>query len=434
MSNFRPPRGTRDILYEEAVVRRRAIERLRQHFLRYGYIDLDTPSIEHLETLQAKSGPEVAEQIYCFEDKAGRRLGLIFEFTASLGRVAATNPEVQLPFKRYQIGKVWRYEAPQSNRYREFYQADIDIVGPTTMDCEVEILTVVADVLRDFGVDDFQCILNNRKILQAQLRLAGLNDEASQATVLRGLDKLDKIGPDAVADYVTSRGVEPAAYERLLSLIPEEGPNETVLDSLASSLGEDELGTEGVRELRQILDLGSHVGLADRVQLKPLLVRGLDYYTGPIFEVRSPALGDVSFGGGGRYDTLVEAFGGRPVGAVGFAFGVDRLVTILRQRGLVAADKCEARVMIAVRTQELVPNAFSLAVRLRAADIPVFQYVGASKLTKQLAFASKMGFLYVLVVAEDEVAAGVVRVKAMDSREELTVPLDEIVDYLRERV
>ena len=434
MSEFRPPRGTRDVLYEDAYVRRRAIERLREHFLRFGFSDFDTPAIEHLETLEAKSGPEVAEQIYCFDDKGGRRLGLIFEFTASLGRVAATNSEIQLPFKRYQIGKVWRYEAPQSNRYREFYQADIDIIGPTTMDCEVEILTVIASVLRDFGVPDFRFVLNNRKILQSQLRLAGLVEEQAQATVMRGLDKLDKIGPDAVREYVLAGGVDAEAYERLMALVPEEGSNDETLDRLQASLAADEGGLEGVRELRDILDLSAQAELGASIRVAPLLVRGLDYYTGPIFEVRSPALGDVSFGGGGRYDTLVEAFGGRPVGAAGFAFGVDRLVTILSQQGLVAPAKCEARVMVAVRTQELAPHAFRLANHLRAAGIPVFQYVGNAKLGKQLSFAERMEFPLVVIIAEDEVAAGVARVKAMAEREEVEVPLDQLAGYVRAKL
>jgi histidyl-tRNA synthetase len=434
MSDFRPPRGTRDVFYDEAVIRRRTIEKLREHFLRFGFGDFDTPAIEHLETLEAKSGPEVADQIYCFDDKAGRRLGLIFEFTASLGRVVATNPDLVLPFKRYQIGKVWRYEAPQSNRYREFYQADIDIIGPDTMDCEVEILTVVAQVLRDFGIDDFRFILNNRKVLQAQLRVAGVTDDEAQATVLRGLDKFEKIGPEGVQDYVLRRGVDPQVYERLTGLLPDEGAGEAILDAIEGPLAGDDRGLEGVRELREILRLARQSDLGAQVQITPLLVRGLDYYTGPIFEVRSAALGNVSFGGGGRYDTLVEVFGGRPVGAVGFAFGVDRLVNILSQQGAAAPPKCEARVMVAARTQELAADAFKLANRLRAAGIPVFQYVGAAKLGKQLSFANQMAFPFVVVVAEDELAAGVAQVKAMDEREAANVALNEIADFLRERL
>jgi len=434
MSDFRPPRGMRDVIYEEAYVRRKAIERLREHFLRFGFSDFDTPAVEQLETLEAKSGPEVAEQIYCFDDKAGRRLGLIFEFTASLGRVAATHPDLQLPFKRYQIGKVWRYEAPQSNRYREFYQADVDILGPTTMDCEVEILTVVAEVLRDFGVQDFRFILNNRKILQSQLRVAGLTDPETQATVLRGLDKLDKVGPEAVGEYVATRGVDPDAYARLMGLIPERDANEAVLEGLQAALDPDDGGLEGVQELRDILSLANSAGLGAAIEVAPLLVRGLDYYTGPIFEVRSPALGDVSFGGGGRYDTLVEAFGGRPVGAAGFAFGVDRLVAILTQQGLVRPARCEAQVMLAVRTQALAGEAFAVAGRLREAGVATFQYVGPAKLGKQLGFAERMGFQFVVVIAEDEVAAGIAKIKAMASREEAEVPFSELGAYLLQRL
>jgi histidyl-tRNA synthetase len=219
-----------------------------------------------------------------------------------------------------------------------------------------------------------------------------------------------------------------------MALVPERGGNEAVLTALQASLASDEGGLEGVQELRDILDLAQRSGLGAPIEIAPLLVRGLDYYTGPIFEVRSPALGDVSFGGGGRYDTLTEAFGGRPIGAAGFAFGVDRLVTILTQQGLVPPAKCEARVMVAVRTPALAAEALSVANRVREAGVPTFQYVGAAKLGKQLAFAERMGFPFVVVIAEDEIAAGMARVKSMEAREETDVPLDQVGEHLRARL
>ncbi len=423
---FTRPKGTRDIYYEEALIRRRVIDRVRDVFLSFGFSDLDTPAFELLETLQAKSGPEVEEQIYVFDDKGGRRMGLRFEFTASLGRVVASQDDIVRPFKRYQIGKVWRYESPQSNRYREFYQADVDIVGPYTMDCEAEIMTVVASALAEFGLDDYVFLLWNRKLLKAQLAVAGIEDEALQGAVMRGLDKLDKIGGEAVRKYVVESGVPEALYERFMALVPQEEGNEAILESLERTVGEHPQGREGIDELREILRLAAGGGLAEHIQLTPFLVRGLDYYTGAIFEVRSPALDNISFGGGGRYDTMVRLFGGQDAGAVGFAFGVERLVAVLTEKGLVSGPRCEALVMLAPRNKALVAQTFGLARELRAAGVPVFQHLGAQKLAKQLAYADRMGFPYVVVVGEQEVESDVFPLKDLRTGEQIEVPRAEL--------
>lgn len=430
MKKFQTPKGTRDILYEDAVIRRRVIDRLRETFLRYGYCDFFTPSFEYLETLQRKSGDEVEDQIYAFEDKGGRKLGLIFEFTTSLGRVAAANPHLLRPFKRYQIGNVWRYENPQSNRYREFCQADIDIIGPSSMDCEMEILVVVADVLRGFGVNDFTFILNNRKILLGQLERAGLSDDRSKGVVLRGLDKLDKIGPDGVKKYIVDNGVAEDYYNRFMELLPPDGSNDEVLRAYEQGIGETAIGREGLDELKELLELAATCDLAGHIRITPSLVRGLDYYTGTIFEVRSPGLGNTSFGGGGRYDKMVEMYGGQAAGAAGFAFGVERLVTLLAQQESLEVRKCEAIVMLALASDEQRAGAFELAGKLRAAGIPVFQFLGSAKLKKQFGFAGRMGFPYVITIGEDEIARQVYPLKDMHSGEETRLTPGELCTAL----
>ena len=430
MKQLQPPKGTRDIVYEEAAARRKVIDRLRRCFLDFGFSDFDTPAFEHLETLEQKSGPDVTDQIYTLEDKGGRKLGLIFEFTASLGRAAANNADLIRPFKRYQIGKVWRYERPQANRYREFYQADIDILGPYTMDCEVEILLAVSHVLNSFGLAEFEFLLNDRKVLRGQLETAGIEDEKDQMAVLRGLDKADKISPDEVRAYILEQGVSAERYERFMALVPTQGSNEEILGALETGLAASERGREGVAELRQILALAEGCDLARRIRLAPFLVRGLDYYTGPVFEVRCPTLGNVSFGGGGRYDTMVEMFGGRPAGAAGFAFGVERLVSILMQEKLVTGAKSEARIMVTPRVPELAMEAFRLSQQLRAAGIAVYQFLGKEKIARQFSFAAKMGFPFVTVVGEQEIESGVFRLKNMASEEEALVPRAELAARL----
>jgi histidyl-tRNA synthetase len=215
-------------------------------------------------------------------------------------------------------------------------------------------------------------------------------------------------------------------YERFMALVPKAEGNDAILGELERNIGSNSAGREAVAELREILALTAEVGLAEAIRITPFLVRGLDYYTGSIFEVRSPALGNVSFGGGGRYDTMVETYGGQPAGAVGFAFGVERLISVLTEEKLVVGRKSEADVMLALSNPALAAHAFKLAAELRAAHVSVFQYVGEAKLGKQFSFASRMGFPFVVVVGEDELASGQFKLKNMTTGEETSVPRQEL--------
>lgn len=216
--DYQRPKGTRDFLPDEMALRRRVIESLRTAFQIYGYGEVDSPAFENFATLARKSGPEIEKEIYCFEDKGGRKLGLIFEFTASLARVVANNPQLVFPFKRYAIGKVWRYERPQSSRYREFVQADVDIVGSPSMDCEAELMCLTCDVLKALELPNYRIHLNNRKILEAQATVANIKDE-HVPDALRALDKFFKIGRDGVQNEFLSRGMSLDDFDRFMDLI-----------------------------------------------------------------------------------------------------------------------------------------------------------------------------------------------------------------------
>lgn len=429
MIKYQPPKGTRDILLDDAAFFRKTLDSLKKQFRLFGFCDMETPAFENIETLIRKSGSIIEEEIYNFHDKADRALGLIFEFTASLARVLASKPEIPRPFKRYQVGKVWRYEAPQANRYREFFQADIDIIGPKSMDCELEILCLVSHILNDFKLNDFTIILYNRKILKAQMDLAGVS-EGNRFTVLRGLDKLDKIGWEKVKEYVLENGVSEKEFEGLKGLIPENNSNNEILDELRSTLKDINLGREGIEELEQILTGTQHLGIDKKIKLCPTLVRGLDYYTGPIFEVRSNVLKNVSFGGGGRYDDLIKLFGGTDEGAVGFAFGVDRLVSVLSDQRLIRAGKSPAKSIVLFQNDNLIQAAHKLAYDLRSEEVPVFLYVGNKKLGKQLSYASKMGFKYAILVGEEEVASDNITVRNMDSGMEEKIKRSDLSSYI----
>src|SRR5581483_3817328 len=209
---FQTPKGTRDILPVEMRTRRAVFDRLRRYFELYGFDELDTPAFEYLEVLTLKSGPAAEKEIYAFDDKAGRRLGLRFDLTSSTGRLAAAHAELPRPIYRYQIGKVWRYDNVQAGRYREFYQADADILGSYSSDCEVELLLMATEVLRGFDLPEYRLLINNRKILDAQVRLSGIPPE-QKPDALRGLDKLHKIGKDGVRDEFVKYGLSEKQFE-----------------------------------------------------------------------------------------------------------------------------------------------------------------------------------------------------------------------------
>src|SRR5215470_15777190 len=210
---FETPKGTRDFLPEEMRLRTAVFERLRRAFVLFGFEELDTPAFEYLEVLTLKAGPAAEREIYSFEDKGGRKLGLRFDLTSSTGRVAAAHQELPRPIYRYQIGKVWRYDRPQAGRYREFYQADADIIGSYSTDCEVDLLLMATEVLRGFDLPEYQLVLNNRKILEAQVRVSGIPPE-KKADALRALDKLLKLGKDGMKEEFLRYGLSVEQFDR----------------------------------------------------------------------------------------------------------------------------------------------------------------------------------------------------------------------------
>src|SRR5262249_19532454 len=245
---FETPKGTRDYLPSEMRTRRAVFDRLRRYFELYGFEELDTPAFEYLEVLTLKSGAQAENEIYAFTDKGDRRLGLRFDLTSSTGRVAASYGEIPRPFYRYQIGKVWRYDRPAAGRYREFYQADADIIGSYSSDCEVDLLLMATEVLEGFDLPDYKLVINNRKILEAQVRAAGIPIE-KKADALRALDKHLKIGKDGMRDEFLRYGLSQEQFDRFYACIVVE-----TLDDAAARLKGDEAGEKGVGELREIFD------------------------------------------------------------------------------------------------------------------------------------------------------------------------------------
>jgi histidyl-tRNA synthetase len=418
---FETPKGTRDFLPEEMRTRRAVFDKLRRAFELHGFDELDTPAFEYLEVLTLKSGPGAENEIYAFDDKAGRRLGLRFDLTSSTGRVVASHGELPRPIYRYQIGKVWRYDKPQAGRYREFYQADADILGSDSTDCEVELLLMATEVLRQFDLPEYKLVLNNRKILEAQVRVAGIPPE-KKADALRALDKLHKIGKDGVREELVAHGLTVEQFEKFFSTIVVD-----TLEQAAERVASDEKGREGVDELREIFAKASALGFADALAFDWTLVRGLDYYTGPIFEARAAVEGGFgSFGGGGRYDDLVALYGGQPQGAVGISFGVERLIGLVEMRGGVK-DGAPRPLLIAALDRAQHEAAERLCLALRRAGVAV-RFLGVAKKDKVFKYSTATNLSRVILVGEEEARRGIFALRDGTTRSEQKLDEKGLID------
>ena len=424
---YQRARGTKDLLPEEAIRYRFVMDRLRRVFESYGFDEAETPALETWSLLTAKCGEEVEKQIFRVE---GGELGLRFDLTMGLARVVASNPSIPKPYKRYCISKAWRHEEPQSGRLREFWQADADIVGSPSMEADAEVLAVAVDCLKALGLERVHVRINNRKILEALAHSAGIPSSRFHEAC-RVVDKMDKVGVEGVRRELEARGFGEAG-ERFLEAIMVRGRFEEVADEALRAVEGVEVGVEGLEELRRIHELAEDYGYADKLVLDYSLARGLDYYTGPIFEVEvegvSGKLGSVA--GGGRYDGLVELLGGPRTPATGISLGVDRLVEVLRMEGKLPGVRTRTRVFIAAASDDVRRDALRLARALRERGINAEVDLMSRKLDRQLKYADAKGIPYAVIVGRRELEAGVYRLRDMGRREERLVSLEELVREL----
>lgn len=433
------PKGTRDLLPEQMHNRLHVIGLLREVFTRFGFEPLETPAFERIETLTGKYGEEGDKLIYRILERGegGREgkadLALRYDLTVPLARVMAMHPELKLPFRRYQMQPVWRADRPQKGRFREFWQCDVDIVGTTSPLADAECLAVVGDALTTLGFRDYTIRVNDRRLLASLARLTGASDEKREMSVLIALDKLDKIGRDGVDGELASRGFATDGIAALWGALDrgrDDGDPHAALDRIADGL--DDAARDGVATLHRVIDAALGLGVdARRLRFDPTLARGLDYYTGPVFEteVTEPKIGSIS--GGGRYDRLVGMFAGRPLPAVGVSLGLERVITVMEELGMLPGQPTAARVLVAVWGPDTQAASLRAAHALRAAGVPVELYVDDAKLGKQLKYASQKGHRFALVIGPDEAARGDVGVKDLASGEQVVVPLAEAVARVR---
>jgi len=410
---------------------------MRAVFERFGYDPIENPALEYAEILQGKAGQE--EKLgYYFKDRGGRGVGLRFEQTIPLARfVAQYQNELPFPFKRYQLQKVWRADKPQKGRYREFYQFDFDIVGPNTRLADAEIGQILYQTMIELGFKDFYVRLNNRKILRAYAEYLGKPGEKI-ATLYRTVDKLEKIGPKAVKKELDKAGFDEKLINKisLTMLRSDESTNETLLEQLKNSFKDVPLALEGIEETEAILELLKIVGIDEKYfRFDPTMVRGLDYYTGIIFEVEVVEGGIGSVGGGGRYDGLLGIFAEREIAATGIGWGFERLIDIIKKRRMLEVPRTNAQVLVTIfpqknsrlSTTNYQLSSLKLANQLRAEGINAEIYLDPAKdLRKQLDYANKKGIPYAIILGPQEIEKGQVTIKNMETGKQKLVPSSNI--------
>ena len=411
------------------IKRRFVVETIRSVFELYGYDEIETPAFEFLDVLTAKCGPEIKEQIYTFKDKAGRDLGLRFDLTVPLARVVASHPDLPKPFKRYCISRVWRYEEPQSGRFREFWQADADIVGSAKMDADAEVIVVAISCLKRLGMRNFRVRLSNRKILESIVASADVEREL-WLSVFRAIDKLDKVGREGVRRELERLSLTDDQISTIMMQISKSGSLDAVEKEVSHVL--TERGKEGFNELAEIISNLELYNCSGYVVVDLSLARGLDYYTGPIFEVSAETNVNVgSVAGGGRYDNLIELLGGPPTPATGISLGIDRLVEVLSEANMLPTARTLTQAFVAYTNPSLKKEAMAVAEKLRSEGIRVEVDVMGRKLDRQLKYADAKGIPYVVILGPQEVEKGVYRVRDMGARKERLVNLQELVELLK---
>jgi histidyl-tRNA synthetase len=424
---FQPPKGTKDYMLEDAERMQLLINIVRDTFESFGFSPLFTPAFEDFGLLSIKGGlgEAVKDEIYYFKDKSNRELGLRFDLTMSMVRVVASNLQLQKPFRRYAIGPVWRYENPQSLRFREFIQADVDIVGLSSLSADIECAVVVCECLDKLGFKDYYIRTNNRKLLQTILEKLISTEKVKET--FRTIDKLDKIGVDGVKAELEQKGIPTKEVLRFLRI---KGSNKSMLSKLRKIYGEN----LGVLETEELLQIAKERGIDKKLKLDVSLVRGLDYYTGPLFEIY---LGErVGCGGGGRYDKLIKDVGGQDTPATGISLGISRIFEVMTERNMFSKLE-KPNVFIANVTGDIAQNikvkveTIKLSNKLRKRKINCEMNITNRDLADQLKYASNRKIRFVIIVGKNEIESGKFKLKDMDAKTEEELELEKLVRKIK---
>lgn len=432
--------GFRDFLPAQMLRRQHVLGILRDVFEQHGFEPLDTPALEHLETLTGQYG-EDEKLLYRFEDHGGRLVGLRYDLTVPLARVAAQHAnELVLPFKRYQIAPVWRGDRPQRGRFREFFQCDVDTIGSPSMLADAEAIATVSDALGRLGFRSFRIHLNHRRLVAGLARMAGI-DSTEAGMVYRAIDKIEKIGLTGVREELLARGLGAAAVDRAMDLFGMDADDATALAALRAQAVAFPDVLEALEELERLMRFVAALGVPpDRFGIRLSMVRGMHYYTGPVFEVTvdQPRIGSVS--GGGRYDGLIGGFSGRDVPATGFSIGLERVLEVIGEFGLLPEPRRVVDVLVAIVREGTageggadtgVSNALEAVAALRTAGVRAEVYLNERRsLRDQFNYADRKGIPLIVLAGEAESARDAVTVRDLRRGAEQVVQRGKLVQTI----
>lgn len=449
MSKPSIPKGTRDFLPNVMVKRNYIFNTIKKAFVKYGFLPIETPSMENTSTLMGKYGDEgdrlifkilnsgeflkkVDDQSLSTKDEKAvlpriSEKALRYDLTVPFARfVVQHNNELTFPFKRYQIQPVWRADRPQKGRYREFYQCDADVVGSDSLLFEVELIQLFDEVLSNLGLTDFSIKVNNRKILSGIAEITGLSDKIVDITV--AIDKLDKIGEDGVIKELESKEIPADAIEKIKPLFNMGGAIDKVIHEMRELLASSEIGLKGIQELEYVFEKIHVVGLNKaKLEFDVTLARGLNYYTGAIFEVKANNVSIGSICGGGRYDDLTGIFGLKDLSGVGISFGADRIYDVMEELELFPEESEESTQLLLINFGVEENECLKILQRFREDGVNTEFYPEAAKLKKQMKYADGKGIPYVMFLGEEEMESGKFQIKNLHSGEQKQATLKEII-------
>ena len=446
------PKGTRDFSPIEMAKRNYIFNTIKEVFLLYGFQQIETPAMENLSTLMGKYGEEGDKLLFKMLNSGDylknapaemleqhdyihlipkiSEKGLRYDLTVPFARyVVMHRNDIQFPFKRYQIQPVWRADRPQKGRYREFYQCDADVVGSDSLMNEIELVGMIDEVFKQFGINVIIKI-NNRKVLSGIAEVIGAPDKIVDITV--AIDKIDKIGLENVNAELLEKGLSQDAVDALQPLLTLSGSNEEKLATLSNLLASSEVGMKGVEELRYVLSNSEAQQPKGVVELDVSLARGLNYYTGTIIEVKAKDVAIGSITGGGRYDNLTGVFGMPGTSGVGISFGADRIYDVLNTLELYPKDTLASTKVLFVNFGENEgAQSLQYVMKLRANGIPAEIYPDSTKMKKQMSYANDKNVAYVAMVGETEMANGTIALKCMETGEQENLTIDEVISKLK---
>jgi histidyl-tRNA synthetase len=447
-------KGTRDFLPGTMAKRNFIFSTIRTVFEKYGFLPIETPSIEKTETLMGKYGEEgdrlifrvlnlgdqlkkadtealASDNLARFANSVSDK-ALRYDLTVPFARFVVQNQnELSFPFKRYQIQPVWRADRPQKGRYREFYQCDVDVVGSDSLLFEVELVQIFDEVLSNLGLTDFTVKINNRKILTGIAEVCGEAEKIVPITV--AIDKLDKIGKEGVIKELKERDISDSAIEKIDPLFELDGSNSEKLNKLKSFLKDSDIGLKGIEELEYVIDYAEKLGLQKaKLEFEVTLARGLNYYTGAIFEVAANNVKIGSICGGGRYDDLTAMFGLKNMSGVGISFGADRIFDVMNELHLFPESALTSTKVLFINFGEKEQDQSMIyAKQLRDRGIATEVYPSAAKMKKQMKYADDRNIPYVVLIGSDEIEDNSITYKNMSSGEQLNVSFDELLNGIK---